>query len=399
MFDYNKNMLGSRRAINTSFKSANEIYKRWQWILIATVFLIALCFNESFADCSSPPTGSYGSSWWSEYSSWCSACGGTPYKSTNSCTPGSNWGRGSSSGGGGNYRPQPSYDWQAEQRRQEQERLRRERARKMRELNAAEEEDRRREEARKKQFEQDKKDALGKLKSGPGQLGLKGVSGREVKFKSTGQSGLKLKEPIFSKGTKSSAPVVLHLKEEGAPLVIDPEDLKSTSQGASTIDKDLPIDVKVDALYRRAVNSYGSGDYDTSIKYYIEALQLKPADRNMQIALGEAMWAKDKKEGNIKKNLKVEFLLDALEYGNGNLDKSIDNVLKIANDRYQAGDKEGITASIEALEIIVNLKKENMDEWMRENDKWLLYNKDIGDVLDNKYPKRTWPGPKNPERH
>jgi hypothetical protein len=111
------------------------------------------------------------------------------------------------------------------------------------------------------------------------------------------------------------------------------------------------------------------------------------------------MWAKDKKEGNIKKNFKMTFLLDALEYGNGNLDKSIGNVLKIAEDRYQAGDNEGLTASIDALEIIVNLKKENMDEWMRENDKWLLYNKDIGDVLEKKYPKRTWPGPKNPDRH
>lgn len=43
-------------------------------------------------DCNNPPTG-WGSSWWSEYESWCIECGGTPDVSTTTCTPGPNWGQ------------------------------------------------------------------------------------------------------------------------------------------------------------------------------------------------------------------------------------------------------------------------------------------------------------------
>jgi tetratricopeptide (TPR) repeat protein len=398
MIDYNKKIVRGRLTMNTRFQSAKEIYIIWLSLLV--LFLITLSpFPTSASETCymNTPSGFQrmgGASRIGPYSSR-AQCGGVNSQFFNgagicSCT----------STAPAYKQQQPSIDYGEQQRRQQEEQRRREEAeRKRRMQEQAEEEARQREDARKKQFEQDKQNALKLLKSGSKQIGLKGVSGGEIKLKGTGQTGLKLKEPLFSKGTQESAPVDLQFMEEDAPLVVDPEDLKATSGGASAIDKDLPVDVKVDALYRRAVNSFGSGDYDTSIKYYIEALKLKPADRNIQIALSEVMWAKDKKEGNIKKNLKMTFLLDALEYGNGNLDKSIGNVLKIAEDRYQAGDNEGLTASIDALEIIVNLKKENMDEWMRENDKWLLYNKDIGDVLEKKYPKRTWPGPKNPDRH
>ena len=51
----------------------------------------------SCADCSNPPTG-FGNAWWANYAAWCSRCGGTPNKSSMSCTPGPNWGGRAGSG-------------------------------------------------------------------------------------------------------------------------------------------------------------------------------------------------------------------------------------------------------------------------------------------------------------
>lgn len=55
------------------------------------------------ANCSSPPMppgGRVSGAWWSSYSSWCSACGGTPYqdRSGGGCRPGPNWNGQSASG-------------------------------------------------------------------------------------------------------------------------------------------------------------------------------------------------------------------------------------------------------------------------------------------------------------
>jgi hypothetical protein len=64
--------------------------------ILAVAFIVILTLSpEAFAaNCSSPPTGSYGSAWAQEYQSWCVACCGTFSMSGGnpSCSPGSNWG-------------------------------------------------------------------------------------------------------------------------------------------------------------------------------------------------------------------------------------------------------------------------------------------------------------------
>lgn len=63
------------------------------FLLLATLEAIAL-------DCSRPPE-SWGGKNYANYSSWCRACGGTPYSNNGvGCNPGPNWG-GKASGGGG----------------------------------------------------------------------------------------------------------------------------------------------------------------------------------------------------------------------------------------------------------------------------------------------------------
>lgn len=68
------------------------------------IFLGVVVATESFAaNCSSapmPPGGRLSGSWWSSYSSWCRACGGTPFQdhTGGGCRPGPNWGGAQSSG-------------------------------------------------------------------------------------------------------------------------------------------------------------------------------------------------------------------------------------------------------------------------------------------------------------
>jgi hypothetical protein len=65
---------------------------RFVFLLIIYLLLAISLTTQALAlNCSSPPSG-FGNSWWSQYASWCSACGGSPDVSTTSCTPGPNWG-------------------------------------------------------------------------------------------------------------------------------------------------------------------------------------------------------------------------------------------------------------------------------------------------------------------
>jgi hypothetical protein len=67
------------------------------------VILVGLLMGVSVAlaeDCTQSPLGANASASaanWNRYAAWCSACGGTPDASKNSCTQGPNWGKGQSS--------------------------------------------------------------------------------------------------------------------------------------------------------------------------------------------------------------------------------------------------------------------------------------------------------------
>lgn len=80
---------------------------------LLTLFEFQL-INPSFAmDCNNSPQPSGGrvsGAWWSQYSSWCSSCGGTPYQDSSGggCRPGSNWGGRSSSSGSSTRSASPS---------------------------------------------------------------------------------------------------------------------------------------------------------------------------------------------------------------------------------------------------------------------------------------------------
>lgn len=57
--------------------------------LAAALFLARTALAQN---CSAPPQGS-GDAWWQEFSSWCSACGGTLNPAEKTCNAGANWGR------------------------------------------------------------------------------------------------------------------------------------------------------------------------------------------------------------------------------------------------------------------------------------------------------------------
>src|SRR5208337_606218 len=67
------------------------------------VILLALVVRPSVAlaeDCTRSPLGAGAQATaanWNRYAAWCSACGGTPDVSKNSCSQGPNWGKGQSS--------------------------------------------------------------------------------------------------------------------------------------------------------------------------------------------------------------------------------------------------------------------------------------------------------------
>jgi len=80
-----------------------------------------LAFTSAFAvDCNNPPVptgGRISGAWWSQYSSWCTACGGTPYQDNTGggCRPGPNWGgnKGAAAGGTPGGAPLDSHIQQA----------------------------------------------------------------------------------------------------------------------------------------------------------------------------------------------------------------------------------------------------------------------------------------------
>jgi hypothetical protein len=190
-YNNNHNHLLTRYLSTVNIMPVKKRRIRGQGVFITGAFFTALISATTFAvDCGCPPSGSYGSNWWAQYASWCRECGGTPDKNTERCIPGPNWG-----GRGSPARTapsQPSYDRQAEQRRQEALRHQREAEEERRRQIEAEEE-RMREEAQRRQFEQDKQNALKMLKSGSGELGLKGISGGEPDLKGLSGGTMALK--------------------------------------------------------------------------------------------------------------------------------------------------------------------------------------------------------------
>lgn len=146
--------------------------------IISFLVLISIPDISIAIDCSRAPAG-FGGSWARAYKNWCESCGGIYSSRGPTCTPGANWGVGSP------YR-QPSYDYEADRRRQEEEERQRIEAERRRQEEIEEQRTREEEEVRRRQqqFEMSKQNALKSMKGiTEGELDLKGVDAEELTIK------------------------------------------------------------------------------------------------------------------------------------------------------------------------------------------------------------------------
>jgi len=168
-----------------------------------------------------------------------------------------------------------SRDWETIRREQESERRLKARQRWEQELeqrrhkrNNRQKLDKAEEEARRKQFEKDKQEALKMLKSGARALE---ESGSGLKLKTGTSPGLTLKEPLFSKGYKGSAPPYLAGLDSKWPIVVD---LKKVQEGTPEALRkaNRRTHVLLDAL------EAGEGNWEASISYLENRLAASPQD-------------------------------------------------------------------------------------------------------------------------
>ena len=135
-----------------------------------------------------------------------------------------------------------------------------------------------REEERKRQFERDKQKALKMLKSGTGKLGIKGASGGSPPLKTNTQGVTGLKEPLFSKGTKGSAPPYLAGLDSKWPIVAEPSKVQGGTEEA-LYNANRRTHVLLDAL------EANPGDWKGSIRYLRNRLADSPNDLAVRDAL------------------------------------------------------------------------------------------------------------------
>ena len=192
------------------------------------------------------------------------------------------------------YRGEPHVDSETIRRQQEEEQRRREQ-----EEAERRERERQAEEARRRAFEKEKEEALEllkgstldaddsgtndlKLKGTTSDLGLKGdaVSGAEPKLKDleTSKPAATLKQPLFEKGYKGSAPPYLADLDPKWPIVVDPAKVQGkTPQALRTANRRTHI--VLDAL------EVGQGDWKASIRYLENRLAVSPKDTEVRDAL------------------------------------------------------------------------------------------------------------------
>jgi hypothetical protein len=135
-----------------------------------------------------------------------------------------------------------------------------------------------REEESQRQFEQDKQKALKMLKSEARKLGLKDASGGGLKLKGERANEPTLKEPLFSKGYKGSAPPYLGDLDPKWPIVVDlgkvqggtPEALRKANRRTHVL---------LDAL------EAGAGSWEATITYLKNRLAASPEDLAVRDAL------------------------------------------------------------------------------------------------------------------
>ena len=132
------------------------------------------------------------------------------------------------------------------------------------------------------------------------------------------------------------------------------QDSKAKTKNILTGLKDEPepsADDLAHALTSKALLAGMRGDDEAAIGYYRAALKHKPNDRGIQLALGHALYIRDK-DKKLKTSLKTEFVLDALQQGQGNWEASI---IYLKDALEKETDKEKALAVREALGYVKGL--------------------------------------------
>lgn len=107
------------------------------------------------------------------------------------------------------------------------------------------------------------------------------------------------------------------------------------------------------ALTVKALNAAMRGDFEAEIDYYRAALKHTPNDRGIQLALGHALYIRDRdKDKGQQASLRTEFVLDALQQGHGDWEA---NVTYLQDALAKETDKERAQAVREALNYVKGL--------------------------------------------
>jgi tetratricopeptide (TPR) repeat protein len=130
------------------------------------------------------------------------------------------------------------------------------------------------------------------------------------------------REPLYSKGSQTSAPVNFQRADPGDLPVVEPRVVKgqmTPEEARAAREREAQIQVAKES----ANAAVAKRDFPSAINHLKAALQLRPDDRNIQMALGAVLHAKDMQEGRRVTNPKVEAILDAFEFGRGDWVKSL----------------------------------------------------------------------------
>jgi tetratricopeptide (TPR) repeat protein len=89
------------------------------------------------------------------------------------------------------------------------------------------------------------------------------------------------------------------------------------------------IEARIQAAFALATLFVQKGDYDQALSILQDALNAKPNDENIQEAYNRVLTLKNRQMADIIKGLKANYLLDALDYGKGDWEASINYLSKI----------------------------------------------------------------------
>lgn len=108
------------------------------------------------------------------------------------------------------------------------------------------------------------------------------------------------------------------------------EDLKDAS--ASKPSEKSEKEIKAEAAFVLATLSVKNANYDQALHYLQDARTAKPNEKKFQAAYNYVLSLKNS-QMQIKKSDKANYLLDALDYGKGNWEKSIEYLTTLEFDR------------------------------------------------------------------